>query len=312
MSSRTLWHFFVSSPLCSGRGGFIPCKHLDLLVRWSDLYVTSVKIQETHRNRSHFHETLYIFSIFCYPFYHVLPFQRWANEEILLRRFFPSKVGGRPAWLGDSVSQDGLTNVWSWRWYYSPICEYMSVYGCKYVYLVWYIHIRTYNIYIYIYWHTHIYTIYSHIHIYIQLPICRIYLSSYQWIRKQTSKKSTSQVDSGKPPAGTQLFEAHWPSGKFNPHEVYLGNKNPWEMAGIAYYYIRIYIYIIGRNKKLLEIIWVTLLFRNNMELNMTLFLTNSKMLHALLVQVWMPPALPDAGGLCRHVELFWLCQKGR
>lgn len=112
VSSRTLGHFFVSSPLCSGRGGFIPCKHLDLLVRWSDLYVTSVKMQETHRNRSHFYETLYIFYIFCYPSYHVLPFQRWANEEneeILLRRFFPSKVGGRPAWLGDSSSVMGCS-----------------------------------------------------------------------------------------------------------------------------------------------------------------------------------------------------------
>ena len=194
VSSRTLGHFFVSSPLCSGRGGFMPCKHLDLLVRWSDLYVTSVKIQETHRNRYHFYETLYIFYIFCYPFYHVSPFSKVGKwRDRLLRRFFPSKVGGRPAWLGDSVSQDGLTQGLELiSWCYSLIMWiYMSVYGCiyiyVYVYLVWYI---------YIYIHTYIY-IYTIIHMYVFIILSMNQKTNTKtirlagWFRKTSRRGST-------------------------------------------------------------------------------------------------------------------------
>ena len=149
---------------------------------------------------------------------------KWRDR--LLRRFFPSKVGGRPAWLGDSVSQDGLTQGLELiSWCYSLIMWiYMSVYGCIYIY-----------VYVYLVWYIYIY-IFTHTYIYIQLYIC-MYLSSYQWIRKQTPRQSALQVDSGKPPAGAQLFEAGQVVN-IRPHEVYLGNKNPWEMAGIAYYYI--------------------------------------------------------------------------
>ncbi len=140
---RELWAIFCFFPNGSGRGGLPSCKHLDLLVRWNDLYVTSVK-KKPHRNRFPFGNFVHLLYLLL-PFYHVLPFQRWANEQIFekkksffcLRRFFPSKVGGRPAWLGDS-SFDVWPTFWSSSFDTTPN-YYVNIWVYVYIYIYLYI-----------------------------------------------------------------------------------------------------------------------------------------------------------------------------
>ena len=91
----------------------------------------------------------------------------------------------------------------------------MSVYGCIYIYICISSLIHTY-VYIYIYSHIHISNICNY-------TIIHIYICIYHPVNESENKlqkRSTSQVDSGKPPAGAQLFEAGQVVN-IRPHEVY-------------------------------------------------------------------------------------------
>ena len=134
---RELWAIFCFFPNGSGRGGLPSCKHLDLLVRW---HLWKRNYIETDS----LFETLYTCYIFYYLFTMFYPFKggqtkRSSKKKLFfcLRRFFPSKVGGRPAWLGDS-SFDVWPTFWSSSFDTTPN-YYVNIWVYVYIYIIIYI-----------------------------------------------------------------------------------------------------------------------------------------------------------------------------